>query len=234
MPGCELGGPPAGPSPESPGRTNPCRAPISERPRPGALPPAFRPHVSRLQPPWDCSRTCAHLLFGTWRPLRKSPLRSTPSSGLPLAYPAQFPPSVHSEQRSSGASGPPTARPKPRGKQAVSVRNSQTELPRSRSYKTSRPKWHTTNPARSTASASGPSERRVRHVRGPELGALDEAPGEVDEVGVQEVRDVACPKGGFKTPKKAPGILKGLLTGLELLQGSVEEVGEGGPGSYVN
>ena len=53
-------------------------------------------------------------------------------------------------------------------------------------------------------------------------------------MGVQEVQDVACPKGGFKTPKEAPGILQGLLTGLEFLQGSVLEVGDGGSGSYVN
>jgi hypothetical protein len=57
-------GSPLRPGPESPGRTKPCRVPISERPRPGHLPPAFRPHVSRPRPPSDCSVACAMSLFG--------------------------------------------------------------------------------------------------------------------------------------------------------------------------
>jgi hypothetical protein len=64
VPESGFGGPSSGPGPESLGRTKPCRAPISERPRPGAPPPAFPSLVSPLQSPSQCSVTCANRLFG--------------------------------------------------------------------------------------------------------------------------------------------------------------------------
>jgi hypothetical protein len=53
------------------------------------------------------------------------------------------------------------------------VRSSQTEVPRSPSCKTSRPKWHATDPAGTTASPPVSSKRRVRQVRGSEAGFLE-------------------------------------------------------------